>query len=282
MVAPLARRTPTDRSHHIHFVEIGAFLGQSSCYMAQLLLRQNQRSKRPITGVRGAVRFHVIDRWGPNDEFMDWADAGMKEAILTAGSAQEAWTGAMLRTGSLPAITQVGWHPRPQSDMAALGRLQSPSRTYRGAPSAGASARLVCPNLAPFQVSRANSLDSHQVNGCSDHRGALRATYLHSPRCEQVNHYPDQSVHFLYLDTTHAYNATLKELHAWWPKIRPGGMLCGDDYCRPGEKVAVDEFFGGLGLTVRNWGKSQFCVGRGTTAKLLATPPRGRTFSCGQ
>jgi len=214
MVAPLARRTPTDRSHHIHFVEIGAFLGQSSCYMAQLLLRQNQRSKRPITGVRGAVRFHVIDRWGPNDEFMDWADAGMKEAILTAGSAQEAWTGAMLRTGSLPAITQ---------------------------------------------VSRANSLDSHQVN-----------------------HYPDQSVHFLYLDTTHAYNATLKELHAWWPKIRPGGMLCGDDYCRPGEKVAVDEFFGGLGLTVRNWGKSQFCVGRGTTAKLLATPPRGRTFSCGQ
>ena len=43
MVAPLARRTPTDRSHHIHFVEIGAFLGQSSCYMAQLLLRQNQR-----------------------------------------------------------------------------------------------------------------------------------------------------------------------------------------------------------------------------------------------
>jgi hypothetical protein len=61
---------------------------------------------------------------------------------------------------------------------------------------------------------------------------------------------------FVYLDANHRYDAVREDLHAWWPKVRKGGMLAGDDYglideqwvdfghgrCRFGVKRAVDEF----------------------------------------
>ena len=66
------------------------------------------------------------------------------------------------------------------------------------------------------------------------------------------NHYFD----FVYLDADHRYEEILKDLHLWYPKIRPGGILAGHDYKDEtiywektnlrsyfGVKRAVDEFF---------------------------------------
>jgi cephalosporin hydroxylase len=39
----------------------------------------------------------------------------------------------------------------------------------------------------------------------------------------------DQTMSFVYIDGNHAYNEVLKDLICWWPKIRKGGYLCGDD-----------------------------------------------------
>ena len=40
---------------------------------------------------------------------------------------------------------------------------------------------------------------------------------------------PDCSLSFCYIDGNHSYDAVLKDLVRWWPKIQPGGYLCGDD-----------------------------------------------------
>ena len=40
----------------------------------------------------------------------------------------------------------------------------------------------------------------------------------------------DGSLDFVYIDGDHTLKGTNTDLAAWWPKLRPGGWLCGDDY----------------------------------------------------
>lgn len=39
----------------------------------------------------------------------------------------------------------------------------------------------------------------------------------------------NESLSFAYIDGNHCYNEVLKDLCLWWPKIKKGGYLCGDD-----------------------------------------------------
>jgi predicted O-methyltransferase YrrM len=41
--------------------------------------------------------------------------------------------------------------------------------------------------------------------------------------------FPDNSITFCYIDGNHSYSAVLSDLVRWWPKVKPGGFLCGDD-----------------------------------------------------
>ncbi|KAI8462513.1 MAG: hypothetical protein J3K34DRAFT_447751 [Monoraphidium minutum] len=36
---------------------------------------------------------------------------------------------------------------------------------------------------------------------------------------------------FIYLDGLHTYDTVLKEMHVYWRKVRPGGVMAGHDYC---------------------------------------------------
>lgn len=42
--------------------------------------------------------------------------------------------------------------------------------------------------------------------------------------------FPDEYFDFIYIDADHAYDAVVKDLTMWWPKIKKGGLFCGDDY----------------------------------------------------
>ena len=42
--------------------------------------------------------------------------------------------------------------------------------------------------------------------------------------------YPDEHFDWIYIDTLHTAPAVAAELRAWWPKLRPGGLMSGDDY----------------------------------------------------
>ena len=55
--------------------------------------------------------------------------------------------------------------------------------------------------------------------------------------------FEDGSLDIVYIDGDHTYEAVVKDLAAWYPKVKKGGIICGDDIGWPGVKKAVDEFF---------------------------------------
>jgi len=72
-----------------------------------------------------------------------------------------------------------------------------------------------------------------------------RSQLIRKTSIDASQDFPDNSLDFVYIDGDHSYKAVSTDLQAWWPKIRPGGILIGDDYnhkSHPGTKKAVDEF----------------------------------------
>ncbi len=42
--------------------------------------------------------------------------------------------------------------------------------------------------------------------------------------------YPDEYFDFVYIDGDHTYEAVLEDVSSWYPKVKKGGFLVGDDY----------------------------------------------------
>lgn len=47
--------------------------------------------------------------------------------------------------------------------------------------------------------------------------------------------FEDETLDFVYLDGDHAAEGIRSDLAAWWPKVKPGGILAGHDIICPGE-----------------------------------------------
>ncbi len=58
--------------------------------------------------------------------------------------------------------------------------------------------------------------------------------------------FPDRYFDIVYIDASHDYESVKEDIHAWLPKVKPGGYICGDDYCTSWAGVynAVNEIFG--------------------------------------
>lgn len=83
-----------------------------------------------------------------------------------------------------------------------------------------------------------------------------RYTIHRQTSLEAVSAFRDGTLDFVYLDANHSAQAVSEDLRAWWPKVKEGGMLAGDDYgiveeqwvdmghgrLRFGVKKAVDEW----------------------------------------
>lgn len=64
--------------------------------------------------------------------------------------------------------------------------------------------------------------------------------------------FPEEYFDFIYIDGNHSYDAVKDDLIKWYPKLKKGGLIAGDDYtrlaedyvfnCNFGVKRAVDEF----------------------------------------
>jgi hypothetical protein len=82
-------------------------------------------------------------------------------------------------------------------------------------------------------------------------------TMLNMMSWNAAKKFDNNSVDFCYVDAGHSYEAVIKDLQAWWPKMRPGAMFGGDDYTKgyPGVQQAVWDFFGPLDITVRRAGR---------------------------
>ena len=71
-------------------------------------------------------------------------------------------------------------------------------------------------------------------------------------------------IDFLFIDASHDYESVLKDLRAWVPLVKPGGVICGDDWNREERpdlkgsvRKAFEDFFKStapnLGIVERFW-----------------------------
>jgi len=47
---------------------------------------------------------------------------------------------------------------------------------------------------------------------------------------DAIHMFDDNSLDVVYIDADHKYEPVLADVRAWYAKVRPGGILCGDDY----------------------------------------------------
>ena len=57
-------------------------------------------------------------------------------------------------------------------------------------------------------------------------------------------HFEDSSLDFVFAGGHHSYPELIADLKAWTPKLRPAGVIAGDEYGRPDVEQAVRERFG--------------------------------------
>jgi hypothetical protein len=60
------------------------------------------------------------------------------------------------------------------------------------------------------------------------HKG--RYTIHRTTSLEAAKEFPDESLDFCYLDGNHSYQAVKEDIEAWYPKVKIGGLIGGDDF----------------------------------------------------
>lgn len=67
--------------------------------------------------------------------------------------------------------------------------------------------------------------------------------------------FDDETLDFVFIDADHTYESVKADIAAWWPKVKPGGILAGHDFCDefPGVEQAVNEFFDGRDVIRRRY-----------------------------
>ena len=66
---------------------------------------------------------------------------------------------------------------------------------------------------------------------------------------EAADLYPDNSIDFVFVDACHDYDSVSKDIFAWYPKVKVGGIIAGHDIEAADVKRAVREYFGLINKT---------------------------------
>ena len=69
-----------------------------------------------------------------------------------------------------------------------------------------------------------------------------RFRLLRSTSTEAAALLSNERFDFIFIDGDHRYEEVLADLRAWWPRLKPGGLLVGDDFSWPGVSKAVAKF----------------------------------------
>jgi predicted O-methyltransferase YrrM len=80
-----------------------------------------------------------------------------------------------------------------------------------------------------------------------------RATVLRMPAPAAAARFADGFFDLVYIDGDHTRAAVEADLAAWYPKVRPGGILCGDDFDWGDVAAAVIDFMGKRGKALTGY-----------------------------
>ena len=72
---------------------------------------------------------------------------------------------------------------------------------------------------------------------------------------ETAEFYPDKSLDFVFIDADHEAASVYRDLEAWFPKVRPGGVIACHDYDEDGPRDGVTAFLRTKALTPREVGR---------------------------
>lgn len=77
---------------------------------------------------------------------------------------------------------------------------------------------------------------------------------IKSSSVEASKHFENESIDFVFIDASHEYEDVLSDVSSWYPKVKPGGLICGDDYAPWWQFVmnAVNDYFEGKQLFFLN------------------------------
>ncbi len=70
-----------------------------------------------------------------------------------------------------------------------------------------------------------------------------RGQLIREPSVAAASHFNDESLDCIFIDGDHRYEAVMQDLQAWFPKLKPGHLILGDDYWIGSVAAAVDQFF---------------------------------------
>ena len=73
-----------------------------------------------------------------------------------------------------------------------------------------------------------------------------RVTIIKDQSVNAAKNIPDESLDFVFIDALHTYDAVLEDLKAWYPKVRPDGLISGHDYSWDGVQQALEDFISPL------------------------------------
>lgn len=96
------------------------------------------------------------------------------------------------------------------------------------------------------------TLSDVSVSRDEDYRAAMtimekygdRVTVLRYKSTEAAATFEDGSIDFVYIDGLHDFENVTQDVRAWYPKVRPGGVIAGHDYNEeylPAVVMAVNE-----------------------------------------
>ena len=54
-----------------------------------------------------------------------------------------------------------------------------------------------------------------------------------------INKFEDESIDYIMVDGAHEHEAVMEDISYWWPKLKPNGVMFGDDYFLESVKTAV-------------------------------------------
>ena len=75
-------------------------------------------------------------------------------------------------------------------------------------------------------------------------------TWLRKPSQQVTSEeIPDESLDCIFVDGDHSFDAVYNDLLVYWPKVRSGGQLLGDDYWMDSVKGAVEKFSNTVGTS---------------------------------